>query len=208
MIGIGSLIGMVASAFQFAQTLSRSDSRGSKVDQLFSQLDAKGRGAIDGADLQKAFEDVAASATNKADQLFAKLDTNGDGKVTKDEFKGSINRLAEQLDQHYMRLRIQGSQTASAGFSKDELTGLATRLANNFEKIDANQDGRISLTEIASFSKADAIGGQTAASSAQGTDTAAQNAELMLQIVRLIQAYGNATENPNNAKGTQISVSA
>ena len=123
MIGIGTIISLAASVFQAVQATNRSDSSAPKTDQLFSQLDAAGKGSIESADLQSAFDKVAAKATIKADQLFSKLDANSDGKVSKEEFSSSINRLAEQLDQHYMRLRMYGEQTNKTSFSKDELTG-------------------------------------------------------------------------------------
>lgn len=187
MIGIGTIISLAASVFQAVQASNRSDTSASKTDKLFSQLDAAGKGSIESADLQSAFDKVAAKATAKVDQLFAKLDTNGDGKVTKEEFSSSINRLAEQLDQHYMRLRMYGEQSNKASFSQDELTGLASSIANNFSKADADGDGRISIKEAADFGKANSTGALSASSTPPADS---KNVELMLQVVQLMQAYG------------------
>lgn len=187
MIGIGTIISLAASVFQAIQATNRPDPSTQKADQLFSQLDAAGKGAIESADLQSAFDKIAAKAAAKADHLFLKLDADGDGKVTKEEFSSSINRLAEQLDQHYMRLRMYGEQAGKAGFSQDELTGLASSIANNFNNADADGDGKISIKEAANFGKANSTSSLSAASTSPAEG---QNVELMLQVLRLMQVYG------------------
>lgn len=196
MIGIGVLIGIASSVFQAIQATNRPDPATQKADQLFSQLDAAGKGAIDGTDLQSAFDKIATKASVKADQLFAKLDTNSDGTVSKEEFSSSISRLAEQLDQHYMRLRMHGEQGSKAGFSQDELTGLASNLANNFNKADSDGDGKISIKEAVSFGKANATGSLSASLTSPGET---QNVELMLQVMRLMQAYGTNQSATNSS---------
>lgn len=181
MVGIGTLIGIAASVFQAVQAMNRPDPATQKADQLFSQLDASGKGSIDNADLQSAFDKIAAQATLKSDQLFNKLDADSDGKVTQSEFSSSINKLAEQLDQHYMRLRMQGENAGNASFSRDELSGMASNIASNFDKADTDGDGRISIKEAQNFEKSNSL------ASADG-----QNVELMLQVMRLMQAYGTS----------------
>ncbi len=207
MIGIGTIISLAATAFQAYQAATRSDSPTQKTDQLFSQIDASGKGSIEGADLQSAFDKIAAQATVKADQLFSRLDADSDGKVSKEEFSSSINRLAEQLDQHYMRLRMYGEQSSKTSFSQEELTGLASNITNNFSQADANGDGKISIKEAINFGKANSSGSlpASATSSAEG-----QNVELMLQVMRLMQAYGTSqsASDSSGSKTPKISVSA
>lgn len=200
MIGIGTIISLAATAYQAFQAANRPDAPAQKTDQLFSQIDATGKGSIEGADLQSAFDKVAVQATVKADQLFSRLDADSDGKVTKDEFSSSINRLAEQLDQHYMRLRMNGAQSDKAGFSQDELTGLASNITNNFSKADADGDGKISIKEAAAFAKTNSAGSLSASSAAPAES---QNVALMLQVMRLMQAYG--THGAANSSGSQTS---
>jgi Ca2+-binding EF-hand superfamily protein len=198
MIGIGTIISLAASVFQVIQAANRPDPSTQKADQLFSQLDAAGKGAIESGDLQSAFDKIAAKATAKADQLFSKLDANSDGTVSKEEFSGSINRLAEQLDQHYMRLRMHGEQASNAGFSQIELAGLTSHIANNFSNADRDGDGKISIKEAANFAKANS----TASLSTSSTSPAEnQNVELMLQVLRLMQAYGT-NQSATNSSGS------
>lgn len=209
MVGIGTIIGIAASVFQAVQAMNRPDPATQKADQLFSQLDASGKGAIDNADLQSAFDKIAAQASLKSDQLFNKLDADSDGKVTQSEFSSSINKLAEQLDQHYMRLRMQGEHNGNAGFSRDELAGLSGTLAGNFDSADTNGDGKISIREARQFNQANLA--NTANSATPGGD--GQNVELMLQVMRLMQAYGTSgtpgnSQTANDNRAQKISTSA
>jgi Ca2+-binding EF-hand superfamily protein len=188
MIAIGTIISLAASVFQVIQAVNRPDPSTQKADQLFSQLDAVGKGAIESADLQSAY-----------DKMFAKLDANSDGTVSKEEFSGSINRLAEQLDQHYMRLRMYGDPASKTGFSQDELTGLASHIANNFNNADSDGDGKLSIKEAANFGKVTS----TDSLSAPATSPAeSQNVELMLQVLRLMQVYGT-NQSATNSSGSK-----
>ena len=195
MIGIGSLIGIAASVYQAVKTYNTADKPDSKVDKLFSQLDTSGNGAIESADLQTAFDKIAAQATQKSEQLFAKLDADGNGSVTQQEFSSSINRLAEQLDDHYMRARMAKD---NPGFSQEELAGAATDISQNFAKADTNGDGRLSIKEATDYGKTAQPGATTAER---------ENVALMLQVMKLMQAYGGAS-NATQAAATKVSTSA
>lgn len=195
MIAIGTIISLAASAFQIIQAANRPDPATQKADQLFSQLDAAGKGSLESADLESAFDKIAAKATVKADQLFSKLDANSDGTVSKEEFSLSINRLAEQLDQHYMRVRMHGEQVGKS-FSQNELIGLASHVTKNFNNADRDGDGRISIKEAADFGKVNSTGSLSAPSTSPAES---QNIELMLQVLRLMQVYGTNQGAPSNS---------
>ena len=196
MLGIGSLIGIAASVYQAVKTYNASDKPDSKVDKLFSQLDTSGNGAIENADLQGAFDKIATQATQKSEQLFAKLDADGDGSVTRQEFSTSINRLAEQLDDHYMRLRMAKD---NPGFSQEELAGAATDISQNFAKADVNGDGRLSIKEATDY-------GKTAKPGAAPGEH--ENIALMLQVMKLMQAYGSSSTGNTQATSSKVSTSA
>jgi Ca2+-binding EF-hand superfamily protein len=191
-MGIAAIIGIVSSviqavrAFSPPETAQQPQQPQQKADRLFEALDAMGQGAIQPADLERAFDRISTTASAGADKLFAKLDADGDGSITRSEFTGSINRLADQLDQHFMRMRLHGEgglpSAADAGFTKEELTGQISNIVGNFDKADANGDGRVSIREARAFVRG-----------ADGSPPSAadgQNVELMLQVVRLMQAYG------------------
>jgi len=211
-MAIGAIIGLISSVVSIARAFSPSEPAQAAqpqqaADKLFAKIDELGKGAIDGADLQSAFERIRTEGAAGADRLFSKLDADGDGKITKSEFSGSINQLAEQLDQHFMRLRLHGEGAlppADAGF-KEELSSQLSSLVGNFDKADANSDGRVSLREAKAFLKGDAF--QAAAGN--------PNVEMMLQVVRLMQAYGvvqgttvtaGVSNDSNNSAGSRISV--
>lgn len=200
-MGIAAIIGIVSSVIQAVRAINPPEppqAQAQAADRLFSQLDTKGQGSIGSADLQSAFERVSAAPTSTAASsgaasgaadLFSRLDGDSDGTVTRQEFTDSINRLAAQLDQHYMRMRMQGACVAApaavdAGFSREELTGQVSTIASNFDRADADGDGRVSLREARAFAQADA------ASTVTTAPTDNRNVELMLQVVRLMQAYG------------------
>lgn len=190
-MAIGAIIGLISTVFQAVRAFSPPEAAQPQqaADKLFSKLDELGRGEIGGAELQTAFDKIKADATGSADKLFSKLDADGDGKLTRSEFSGSINQLAEQLDHHYMRTRMHGEgglpPSANAGFTKDELSSQLSNLVSNFDKADANGDGRVSIKEARALAHS---AGASSASPLAGAGN--QNVELMLQVVRLMQAYG------------------
>jgi len=209
-MAIGAIIGLISTVFQVVRAFSPPEAAQPQqaADKLFSRLDELGRGEIGGAELQTAFDRIKADATGSADKLFAKLDADGDGKLTKSEFSGSINQLADQLDQHYMRMRMHGEggmppPSGDAGFTKEELTGQISHLIGNFDKADANGDGRVSLREARALAHP---AGSSTASLLAGAGN--QNVELMLQVVRLMQAYGvvgGSTTSADNGTAQKVS---
>ncbi len=209
-MAIGAIIGLISTVFQAVRAFSTPETAQPQqaADKLFSKLDELGRGEIDGAGLQTAFDRIKADATGSADKLFSKLDADGDGKLTRSEFSGSINQLAEKLDDHFMRTRMHGEgglppPSADAGFTREELTGQISNIVGNFDKADANGDGRVSIKEARALAHS---AGSSAASPLAGAGN--QNVELMLQVVRLMQAYGvvgGSTTSADNGTTQKVS---
>lgn len=190
-MAIGAVIGIISSVISLARAFSSDEPKAAapeqKADKLFAKLDEMGRGEIGAGELQAAFGKIGSAATAGADRLFARLDADGDGKLTRGEFSRSINRLAEQLDEHYLRLRLQGDgrlpalASSDTGFTREELSGQLTNIISNFGKVDADGDGRASLREIQAYARQGRL---------EQASPANANVELMLQVVRLMQAYG------------------
>lgn len=181
-MGIAAVIGIVSSLIQIARSFGTPPPPEGRSERLFAELDALGRGEIGRTELEQAFDRLAGKTGAGAERLFAKLDADGDGRITRSEFTGSIERLADQLEQHFMRVRLHGEGAPppadDAGFTREALAGPLTSLVSNFDRADANSDGRLSLGEIRAW--ATAAGGAPADGSL----------DLMLQVVRLMQAYG------------------
>lgn len=214
-MAIGAIIGIISSVIQAVRAFTPPEPAQSQAaDKLFSQIDAMGQGSIQSGDLQSAFDRISGASASPASaagtpvsatDLFSKLDGDSDGKITRSEFSASINQLAGQLDQHYMRMRMQGVCALppagnDAGFTREELTSQIANIAGNFDRADADGNGRVSLREARAFLQPDAGGSATTAQTASADN---RNVELMLQVVRLMQAYGvvngaNGTANNGN----------
>lgn len=205
-MGIAAVIGIVSSVIQAVRAFSSPETpppQPQAADRLFSRLDELGRGEIGSAELQSAFDRMRTGTAENAEQLFARLDADGDGRITKGEFSASINRLAEQLDDHFARLRLHGERAlpplADAGYTRDELTGLVSGIAGNFDRADADGDGRVSIREMRAYAMNHSV-----APPAPGEN---RNVEMMLQVVRLMQAYGVVGGAASTADGSAQRVS-
>ena len=191
-MAIGAIIGIISSVIQAVRAFNPPEPP-QMADKLFSKLDEMGQGAIQSADLQTAFEKIKSGVAGGADKLFTKLDSDSDGKLTRSEFSSSVNQLAEQLDQHYQRVRLHGEggippPASDAGFTQEDLGGLVSGIASNFNKADADGDGRVSLKEARNFGQAS--GGAAQMQTATSATADGRNVEMMLMVVRLMQAYG------------------
>jgi len=93
--------------------------------------------------------------------------------------------------------------SADAGFTREELTGQISNIVGNFDKADANGDGRVSIKEAMALAHS---AGSSTASPLAGAGN--QNVELMLQVVRLMQAYGvvgGSTTSADNGTAQKVS---
>lgn len=213
---VGGMGGMGGMAMMYGM---RRPDPAKMAENLFDKLDTSGQGYLQKSDFQTAFDSIApvsgssSSTSTNVDDLFAKLDTNSDGKVTKDEFSTSLSKLAEQLDQQFQSMRMQDAMGGmggmpppgnDAGFTKDELSSqldqlggsdssrssLLSGIVQNFDKADANGDGKVSAQEAMAYSRS-SQSSSTATDASATTLAAAGDTEgkLMLQIMRLMQAY-------------------
>jgi Ca2+-binding EF-hand superfamily protein len=162
------------------------------------------------------------STSSNIDSLFSQLDADSDGKVTKQEFSDTLAKLSDQLEQQFQSSRMQNAMGGGmppppppqndTGFTKDELSSqlneigssdskrssLISSIVQNFEAADTNGDGKVSFQEAMAYDQKSS----TSASSASSTSTAStgtastqdSDAQLMLQIMRLLQAYGPGNE--------------
>jgi Ca2+-binding EF-hand superfamily protein len=174
-------------------------------DNLFSKLDASGKGYIDKSSLQTAISNLSASdssSNTNVDALFTKLDTNGDGKITKQEFSDTLKQLESQFQANAGK---QGGDISGmppndgAGMTKDQLSSLnqsgasdskISDLVANFDKADTNQDGKVSMQEAMQYEQSHPSTSTT--SSPTSSSNASSNkvdVKIMQQIMELMQAY-------------------
>jgi hypothetical protein len=132
------------------------------AEDLFSQIDASGKGYIEKTDLESAFQKLSSSSTSTADEIFSSLDGNGDGKITQNEMSAGIQKLSDALDSQFQSMRMAGAMGGMAGMPPPPPLG-------------------------------NDAGDQSNASSSTGTASTGNGtseAQLMVQVMKLMQAYG------------------
>ena len=191
------------------------------AEELFSKLDTSGKGYIEKADLQTALQSVSTPSSASADDVFASLDGDSDGKVTQQEMSDSIRKLSDALDSQFQDMRMSGAMAGmgsgiqrggdDAGLSQEDLTSqlasignadsnradMLSNLLDNFDQVDTDSNGKVSFDETRAYKQS----GQSAAA----TTNASSEAEVLMQIMNLAQAYGLGG---SNASGASLSVSA
>lgn len=193
------------------------------AEELFSKLDTSGKGYIEQSDLQTALQSVPASGGASAEDVFASLDGDSDGKVTQQEMSDSIKKLSDALDNQFQNMRMSGAMAGmgmgsgiqrggdDAGLSQEDLTSqlasignansnradMLSSLLDNFDQVDTDSNGKVSFDETRAYKQS----GQSAAA----TTNTSSEAEVLMQIMNLAQAYGLGG---SNASGASLSVSA
>jgi Ca2+-binding EF-hand superfamily protein len=166
------------------------------------------------------------------DALFSQIDSDGDGKVTEEELTNSFVMLDEQINNLFSQMRMEeatgGMQPPpppppeetegknDAGFTEEELTAqleeigdsdsqrstLIENILANFDEADTDGDGRVNLEEAMAF---DQNGAESASSTS--TSEASLDDKVMLQIMRLMQAYnlgGSAEDSTSSTLAVDV----
>lgn len=232
MSSIGS-VGSTAAMMQGMSAMRR-PSAADMANKLFSALDTQGQGYLEKSDLASALSQIGSTGESELDEVFAQLDADSDGKLTQTELTDSLQRLSDQLDQQFDSLRMQGAMggmggmppppppAQDSGFTEDELNAqlaeigdtddvradLLETVLNNFSAADTDGDGKVSFTEAMAAKQA-ADG--SAAATGTGTSTAAASdansddgLKVMMQIMRLMQAYGDSEQGTRPAAAISV----
>lgn len=195
------------------------------AESLFAKLDISGKGYIEKADLQTAFQSVSTLSGASADDVFASLDGDSDGKVTQQEMSDSIRKLSDALESQFQSLRMNGmggmgggmgagmgmrksgdgmtqedltSQLASIGNTDRNRTSMLSSLIDNFDQVDTDGNGKVSFEETRAHK-------QSNQQSNVATTNTSSEAQMLMQIMNLAQAYGL---DGNTASSTGLSVIA
>lgn len=195
------------------------------AESLFAKLDTSGKGYIEKADLQTAFQSVSTLSGASADDVFASLDGDSDGKVTQQEMSDSIRKLSDALESQFQSLRMNGlggmgggmgagmgmhksgdgmtqenltSQLAAIGNTDSNRTSMLSSLIDNFDQVDTDGDGKVSFEETRAYK-------QSGQQSTVATTNTSSEAQMLMQIMNLAQAYGL---DGNTAGSTSLSVIA
>lgn len=176
--------------------------------------------------------------TTSAEDVFNALDTDSDGKVTESEFATVLAQLQEQLGaaMHGHAHGAGGMAPPpppppadDAGFTKEELTSqlesadssdtqrtsLISDIVNNFEAADTDGDGKVSFKEAMAYKESTQTTTETATDASSTGSTAATaepqantEAQLMMTLMRLVQAYGVERPERDSGLASLLSVTA
>ncbi|MDP2820365.1 MAG: EF-hand domain-containing protein [Polaromonas sp.] len=218
---IGGIGGNSSMTMQGMGRMQRQDPS-KMAEDLFSKLDTSGKGYIEKSDLQTAFQNVPASSSTSAEDVFASLDGDSNGKVTQQEMSDSIKKLTDALDSQLQSMRMSGGMGGTggmgmqggaddAGLTQADLTSQLSAIGNpdsnranmlsslldNFDQVDSNSDGKVNREEAQAYK-------QSSQSTAATTNTSSE-AQVLMQIMNLAQAYGFGG---SNASGASLSVTA
>jgi Ca2+-binding EF-hand superfamily protein len=205
------------------------------ANNLFAQLDTQNQGYIDKAGLESALSKISDSSTS-AEDVFTRLDSNNDGKITKDEMSAALENMFSKLGSGSGDMRMHGgpdgppppkppdgndtgftkeelaSQLDEIGSSDDKRAALISNIIKNFDAADTNGDGKVSFEEAMAYDQAhrtDTTGAAASGGAAASTDTSNNEANVTMQIMKLLQAYdvlGNGSSQ--SASVGQFSASA
>lgn len=200
---------------------------------LFSKLDTKSQGYLEKSDLVSAFSQIQSdTSSSSADDVFAAFDSDSDGKVTESEFSQTLSKLQEQLDSQFNQMRMEGmngqapqgmagmpppppendarftqeeleSQLDETGSTDSQRSDFISNIVENFAAADADSDGKVSFAEAQAYNES---AGQDSATSSQSANSS--DAEIMMQIMKLIHAYGSSEQSEDSSLSSLLSVSA
>ena len=194
--------------------VSGSTSGTTSVEDLFAQLDSDSDGKVTKQEFSDTLTKLAEQLDNHAMSMRMSGGMQGGGGM------GGMGGMPPPPPP-------QGGQD-DAGFTKDELSSqleeigssdstrsdLISNVVANFDEADTNGDGKVSFKEAMAFDQASAST-NTSSSATSSTDTATATstaskddveAKAILQIMRLMQAYGIG--NDNGVASSSVSVSA
>jgi Ca2+-binding EF-hand superfamily protein len=190
-----------------------SSNTSSSADALFSQLDANGDGKVTQSEMESGMQKLANALDSQAMGSRMHHHHHHGGGVS-----ASTNADQTQTDGTTPPTQNVG------GLTQDQLTSIATKLsadpssanshraqfvndvANNFSKADANGDGKVSFQEAIAYeksTKAASASAGTSSDSSSGNNSSSTTQEtqarMMHQLMQLIQAYGNGSQDAQAA---------
>lgn len=207
-------------AFDKISTSSSSSASGTtaNVDDLFSKLDSDADGKV----TKQEFSDVLAQVSEQLDNQAMSLRMNGGmpsggmgGGMSGMGGMGGMPPPPPPSDDAGFTEDELSSQLEEIGASDSERSTLISNILDNFDAADTDDDGKVSFKEAMAFdqsgssssSASSASGTASSGTSSTGSSDTSADAKVMLQIMRLMQAYAIGAD-AGATTGTSLSVAA
>lgn len=188
-----------------ASALSQIGSTGeSELDEVFAQLDADSDGKLTQTELTDSLQRLSDQLDQQFDSLRMQGAMGGMGGMG-----GMPPPPPPAQDSGFTEDELN-AQLAEIGDTDDVRADLLETVLNNFSAADTDGDGKVSFTEAmaakqAADGSAAATGTDTSTAAASGASSE-DGLKVMMQIMRLMQAYGDSEQGTRPA--TAISVNA
>lgn len=175
----------------------------SSADSLFAQLDTDSDGKV----TKTEFSDTLKKLSEQLDEQFMSMRMQG---AMSESGMGGMAAPPPPGDDAGFTQEELSSQLEEIGDTDTQRSSLISSVIENFAAADTDSDGKVSFREAMAFEESSSASTTAAstdstaatATAASSTDASALDAKVMLQIMRLMDAYGLAGESrgtTNNA---------
>jgi Ca2+-binding EF-hand superfamily protein len=212
-------------------SLSSSSSSSASADEIFSQIDSDSDGKVTKDELSSSLQNMMSQLDSQFESMRmsnAMGGQNGQGGMPPPPPPDGAQGGGQQGgDQGFSKDELT-SQLSEIGTSDSQRSSLISNIVNNFDAADTNGDGKVSFKEaqtydqssstsstssVASVSSASSSSSSSSTSSDSSSSSSSSesdlNAKVMLQIMRLMHAYGGVNSNDNaSAAGSALSAIA
>lgn len=186
-----------------ASALSQIGSTGeSELDEVFAQLDADSDGKLTQTELTDSLQRLSDQLDQQFDSLRMQGAMGGMGGMG-----GMPPPPPPAQDSGFTEDELN-AQLAEIGDTDDVRADLLETVLNNFSAADTDGDGKVSFTEAMAAKQA--ADGSTAATGTSTSPAAASGAssedglKVMMQIMRLMQAYGDSEQGTRPAAAISV----
>ncbi|QDX82830.1 hypothetical protein B9N43_04020 [Denitratisoma sp. DHT3] len=195
------------SAFDQAASKTNASDTSTNVDDLFSKLDADSDGKV----TKQEFSDSLQKLADQLDQQFQ----SGRMQDAMPSMGGMPPGPPPGAGEDAGKTKEELTSAATEVSGSDSgLSSMLTNIVQNFDAADTNQDGKVTMQEIIAYQQSQSTaesGTSTAAASGSAGKAASSSndfeAKLMMQIMKLADAYGLGHEN-THASTSSLTVTA
>jgi len=178
-------------------SISTETDNATDVDSLFTQLDSDSDGKVTKEEFSSRLQALSEQLDAQFQSMRMQEGMGGMGGMG--GMQGMPPPPPPQDDAGFTKEELQ-SQLDEIGETDSKRSSLISSVIENFDAADADGDGKVTFREVMAYQEAS---GSESSASASGNGTTVSdtdsNARLMLQIMRLAQAYGLGGEHEKSS---------